>query len=206
LEGAVSRDVDPLAEYLAAMRRMTLDDARELMRYGVPLRAIATACPAPSRVELVGGDLFRPNPAGLPAWIFPACVADPAMPECIEVSDPFLVVSSGRVVDLVAFHPAAPGHWALRTGAATAVGAIPPQRLDPDPVPVHRDVIGWLRAECRGIALLTDHVLDARRVLLQIATIQAEDQQHVAQLQQILKTPMRPRPRLVLRAPRGLTA
>jgi len=41
-----------LGEYVSLMRRVTLDDARKLMRYGVPIQAITLVCPAPARIAL----------------------------------------------------------------------------------------------------------------------------------------------------------
>jgi hypothetical protein len=179
-----------IKEYLGSMRKMRLEDARQLMQqHGVPLRAIAAVCPAPTRVALDGDDRYKPNPAGAPAWVIPVCAVDPEMPEIIETDDPLGIVSLGPIVDLLAFHPAAPNRWALRLGLAGALGAIEPQYLDPVSVPAHRDVTAWLRSGCRGIVLLTRDAFKARRILAQVATIEAEDGQHAAELAALLVTP-----------------
>ena len=52
---------DLLAEYLAAMRTMTLDNARELVGHGISLLTITLVCPAPTRVVLDGDLYYRPD-------------------------------------------------------------------------------------------------------------------------------------------------
>jgi hypothetical protein len=188
-----------LAEYLPIMRQMSLDDARMLMRHGIPLRAITTVCPAPTRVALDGNDLYRPDPSGQPAWVMPVCAVDPGRPEEIETADPLSIVSLGPIVDLVAFHPAAPNRWALRLGLATVLGAIEPQCCNPDPVPVRRDITLWLRGECNGIVLLTRDAIEARRILSQIETIEAEDRQHADELAALLVSQPQMRSRVIAR-------
>jgi hypothetical protein len=197
----------PLDEYLAVMRKMGLDDAYELIGHGVPIRAIAAVCPAPTRVLLDGNDRrFRPDPAGQPAWVMPVCVIDPERLDAIEASDPSSVVSIGPAVDLLAFHPCAPNRWALRYGIATVLGTIAPQYCNPDPVPVHRDVTSWLRAECAGIMLLTHDPNEARRVLQQIHIIQAEDEQHEAQLRHLIEMPAWAAARFAVRSHQKIAA
>jgi hypothetical protein len=190
-----------LNEYLPAVRRMSLDDARKLMRHGVALRSITTVCPAPTRVALDGNDLYRPDPLVQSAWVMPVCAVDPRRSDAIETVDPLGIVSLGPVIDLVAFHPAAPNRWALRLGLATVLGAIEPQCCSPDPVPVRRDITAWLRGECRGIVLLTRDATEARRVLSQIETIEAEDRQHVDELAALLAAPLQMRSRVIARTP-----
>jgi hypothetical protein len=189
----------PLDEYLPQLRRMKLADARELMRYGVPLRAITTVCPTPTRVALDGDDRYQPDPSGAPAWIIPVCAVDPGRPDAIEAVDPLGIVGLGPVIDLVAFHPAAPNRWALRYGLATVLGAIEPQYCDSEPVPVHRDITNWLRAECKGIVLLTRDPFEGRRILHQIEPIEAEDERHADELAALLVAPRPMRSRVIAR-------
>jgi hypothetical protein len=184
----VTRSRDLVGEYIGALRRMTLDDARALMAEGVPLRAITLVCPVPARVTVESG-LFWPDPDGRPAWVVPAAAVDPADPERIETDDPANAISLGPIVDLVAFSPAAPGRWALRHGSAAVLGAIGPQCLDPPPVRVHRDVSAWLRAACEGLVLLTRDACEAGRILRQIETIEAEDRAHAAELRRQIERP-----------------
>jgi hypothetical protein len=194
------RSVALTAEYLWAMRKMSLEDARELMRYRIPLRAIATVCPAPTYIAFNGAaDRFYPDETGYKAWVIPICVAVPAEPDVIEAVDPLDVISTGPVIDLVAFHPAFPDHWALRTGTAAVLGAIEPQYCDSDPVPVHRDISDWLRGGCSGIVLLTHDRHEAHRTLCQIQYIDTEDKQHKRELEALAAVPRPVSPRITVR-------
>jgi hypothetical protein len=122
------------------------------------------------------GDRFRPDEVGRLGWVLPVAAVDPGRPELIETEDPLATISTGPFVDLAAsFSPARPGRWALRWGLAAVLGAIPPQYMEPEPVRVHRDVAGWLRAGCNGIVLLTGDGDEVPRVLSQIRRIDHED-------------------------------
>jgi hypothetical protein len=173
------------------MSRMTLDrDVEELKRHGVPMRAIVTVVPAPMKIKLdTSGELFWPDDTGLPVWVLPVCAADSDIPDAIEAIDPLTAVRTGPVIDLLAFSPLAPRRWALRRGIATVLGAIEPQRCTPEPIAVHQDITNWLRAECRGIVLLTREPIVAARVLRQCAAIEAEDEAHAAELRRLLAVP-----------------
>jgi hypothetical protein len=178
-----------------------------LIRYGVTVRAIETVCPAPTKISVDrSGEFYQPDEAGRPAWVFPVCCADPEKPDAIETPDPFTAVAAGAVLDLLAFSPVAPGQWALRRGIATVLGAIEPQYLDPVPVPVHRDVTDWLRADCRGIVLLTSHRIEVVRLLHQCRAIEAEDATHAAELRRILAGPPPKLPPIRVGAPRRSAA
>src|SRR5262249_31791823 len=126
-------------------------------------------------------------------------------PEMIETTDPNEAISAGALIDLIAFSPAAPRRFALRCGAATVLGAIEPQYLDPAPVPVHRDVTRWMRSGCRGIVLLRGDEHEARRILGQIARIEAEDDPHAPELGRLLMPPP-PQTIVVARRTRRLAA
>jgi hypothetical protein len=184
------RSHDLVAEYIRRMRAMTLDDARELMALGLPIRAITTVCPAPCSIRFTDAAclLYEPDCTGELAYIFPATTVDPEWPEQLEDIEPREVVSAGAVVDLVACHPQSPRH-ALRAGQALTLGAIDLQSWHPDPVRVHRTVNAWLRAGCTGIVLLTRDPYEASRVLREIHTIEAEDRQHARELKRLLRTP-----------------
>ena len=179
-----------LGEYVSLMRRVTLDDARKLMRYGVPIQAITLVCPAPARIALDrSGERYWLDDAGWSAWVLPVCCADHEDPESLEVPDPLTVVSTGAVIDLLAFHPDYPRRWPFRLGNAAVLGAIEPQYLDPGPATVHRDVTDWLRSGCGGIVLLTRDPVETGRILRQGAAIEAEDQVHAAELRRVLVPP-----------------
>jgi hypothetical protein len=159
---------DILEEYLEVMRRMTVDEVRELMRQGVPIKSIAAVCPAPAQI-LVEGERFQFHTDGSRGWVFPVCGGLD-----LETPDPLTTVSVGEVIDLVAFSPRVPRAWALLRGAATVLGAVEPQYLDPAPVVLRQDPMAWLRAECDGIVLLTSDPVERRRVLRQIRRIARE--------------------------------
>lgn len=197
-----------IEEYLVPMRRMTLEDhVVELMRHDIPIRAIAAVCPAHTSIAFnEDADRYWPDDKGHPAWIMPVCVADPARPQLIETVDPLDVVSTGPVIDLVAFHPDYPGCWALRLGLATVLGAIEPQYLDPDPVPIHRDVMDWLRADRRGIMLFTRDPVEVGRILRQCVKVEVEHRDHAVELHRTLEMPRPVWPAITVRARRKAAA
>jgi hypothetical protein len=102
-----------------------------------------------------------------------------------ENSDPIETISSGAVVDLVAFNPAVPG-WATRCDNAVWLGAIGSQYLEPDPVPIRRSPAAWLKAGCEGICILTRDRAAAYHVLAGCHGLIAEDRQHAVELVAIL--------------------
>jgi hypothetical protein len=168
--------VDLLGEYRADLRRMPVAEAVRLHdEFSVPWRAITKACPAPSKARFVGRDkrLFEPDEDGRAVWVMPACCVDPERPEEIECLDPMAVVATGPLIDLVAFHPARRGRFALRIGNAAVLGAVEPQYLDPDCVPVWDDIADWLRDNCRGIVLLTNDCHQKGRILRRLWSIEA---------------------------------
>ena len=97
---------------------------QELLRHGLRSEAIAIF-PVPARIALDGpGERYWLDDAGRLAWVLPVCCADPGDPAVIEAPDPTWAISIGPVIDLLAFHPDAPGRWALRLGNAVVLGAI----------------------------------------------------------------------------------
>jgi hypothetical protein len=183
---AKMRSRDLIGEYLAAMRAMTLEDAKALEAQGIPFRAIATVCPAPTRIRFTDatGNRYAPDPSGSPAYVFPVTVVDPESPHLIEDPQPEIAVAVGPIIDLVAISPGNPACWALRIGAAEVIGAVEPQyALFCDPVRVHCSVVGWLRAECQGVVILTQCPDKAAHILREINCIHAEDAKHKVELQ-----------------------
>jgi hypothetical protein len=87
------------------MRTMTFEDLKELLASGIPIGAIASVCPAPTRIAFeanTNNRRYRPAPNGDRAHIFPAVAADPGRPDLIEADDPRDVIWTGCLVDLVA--------------------------------------------------------------------------------------------------------
>jgi hypothetical protein len=113
--------------------------------------------------------------------------ADPERPDRTEADDPRDVISTGWLVDLVAVSIKGPNRWALRTGAASVLGAVECQLgLFADPVPVHRDVLSWLRCGCRGIVILTQDPFQAGRILRQLTAPECEDTDHKAEIDRLM--------------------
>src|SRR5262249_3284897 len=160
---------------LTPMRNAPFANAQRLLAAGIPLEAISLVCPVETRISLnKNGNRFAPDATGCAAWIIPVAVPDPWREDVIEAIDPKAVVASGVIVDLLAFSFAHQRH-ALRLGQAVVLGAIEPEYCEPDRVPVHRTAIGWLRAACVGIVLLTKDQFEAGRILRQIDRPLAED-------------------------------
>jgi hypothetical protein len=188
--------IDPLAEYLDLMRQTSLEAVEQLhTKFHIPWTAIAATCPAPTRVAFsdLSQRFCRPDPDGMQAWVLPVCCVDPAQPEEIEATDPLGVVVGGHVVDLVAFDPERPRRIVRRTGLGTVLGAVEPQLLDPEPVPIWRDDSDWLRAGCNGVVLLTDDIFEKGRILRRISAVKAEDPEHAQQLKAWIELPEYPR-------------
>jgi hypothetical protein len=179
------REVALIHEHLAALHNTRFADLAPLVVAGIRWETIATAVPALAciRVSRLAG--FQPDEGGGNAFIIPVRVENPITPEAL---DPAAAVCDGAVVDLVAFHPHHPDHWALRREAAEWLGAIEPQYLDPDPVPVWRTPLAWLRADCRGLVLLGDRA-SQYRILTLLHSIVAEDDGHAAELRCLLARP-----------------
>ncbi len=184
---------DLLAELRSARAAMSRKNRAELMGAGIAPELI-------DRYPLIGtaemrikGGLYEPAPDGAPAYVTPVLVGDPVSP---EIPDPLVYARHfGDIVDLVAWHPRHPGHWALRVGAATWLGCIEPQYLDPDPVAIRRAPLAWLRAGCDGLVILSSEPADAYRLLSGCHEIIAENQQHAAELRKLVRQPW-PRPRI----------
>jgi hypothetical protein len=186
--------IDPRREYLQSMRRMPFAAAERLHKFGIPWRAITLACPVPVRVRFAdkARSLFEPYEDGKAAWVIPATCCDATRLEEIEAVDPLDVVSTGPIVDLVAFHPARRSRFALRIGHAVVLGCVEPQHLEPDRVPVWADITDWLKSGCNGIVLLTADPHQRGRILRRIESIEAQDP---ARVKAWLALPEYPTPR-----------
>jgi hypothetical protein len=162
--------------------------------YGVPPMLITIAqLIGIKRVKIKGRRLYEPDAAGEPFCITPVLVDSPWTPES---RDPAITVRYGALVDLVAWRPDRPSEWALRGGAATWLGAVPPQYCQPDPVPVSHSILGWFQAGAAGIVLLTDDPAERWRILADFrGGIDAEDDRHAAELRRAVARPW-PGPRV----------
>jgi hypothetical protein len=173
-------------EYLAVLRSTRLADLKPLIAVGVGWQAITDAVPAYCSNVKVTSSTFEFVEDGGSAFVLPVRVETPLTP---EASDPAQAIRDGWIVDLVAFHPAHPSRWALRRGTAEWLGAVEPQYLDSEPVPVWRTPLAWLEAGCRGLVLLSREHTSQYRVLSGLGEVVAEDTWHAAELRQTLARP-----------------
>jgi len=171
-------------EHWRALRSTRVEDLAALTAAGVGWSAITDAVPAWAKIR-VDAAAFEFNDCGGEAFVLPVRTDSPTTPESIE---PLASVRESWIVDLVAFHPRHPARWALLYGSAEWIGAIEPQYLDPEPVPVWRSPLSWLRADCRGLVLLGDRA-SQYRILTLLNSIVAEDERHAAELRRILVRP-----------------
>jgi hypothetical protein len=174
-------------EYLCALGTTApKNDLDPLLSAGVSRRAISIAMPALVRVAVHGG-FYHPEPdSGGLAYVIPVRVDDPFSPEAI---DPAEAINGGGIVDLVAFHPAHPHRWALRVGAAEWLGAVEPQYMGPAAVQIWRSPLDWLRADCRGLVILSPDPRDQYRLLSSFGALLVEDVEYATELRQILARP-----------------
>lgn len=189
---------DLWAEFSAAQRDLTPPDRVMLEDHGIAPGHILFLIGI-SQIRVDRG-LYEPDSNGGEAFVSPVLVEDPFTPETVS---PETAVHFGELVDLVAWHPRRPSSFALRTGAAEWLGAIEPQYFEPSPVPIHRSVLRWFQSGCRGLVLLTQE-RGARHLLLTGCRggVVAEDDQHAAELQAIMRPPWRAPPVTVARAAR----
>lgn len=158
--------------YLACAA-LTFAQAQDLIGRGIAVRTLLGRVRT-ATIRVVG-ELFEFDEQGVEAYITPVR-GDPAGE--FELPEAEAVLDHLPLLDLVAWHPDAPGHWALWRGSVAVLGLIEPQYLEPFPVTVHRDVLGWLRASCKGLVLLTRGESESFGLLHRISTIAAEDREH----------------------------
>lgn len=178
---------DLLAELRAAWAAMNRDHRTELIAAGILVEIIELYPLIGTASVRLQGRLYEPAPDGRPAYITPVLVADPASPETPAPGT--YACHLGEIVDLVAWHPAYPERWALRVGAASWLGCIEPQYMDPEPVCIRRSPLAWLRAGCDGLAILSRDPADAYRLLTGCARLVAEDRTHATELRRLVRQP-----------------
>ena len=140
-----------MREAFAAMGRADIDHLTQL---GVPfilLNYFQMVGLARVREDWSGG-LYIPHPRGRLAYVTPVCVQYEDTPESTR-PDAFPLI--GNLIDLVAWDERQPETWRLRTGAASWLGAIRPQYLDPEPAPVRASPLSWLQHRCTGLVPLS---------------------------------------------------
>src|SRR5262249_31475961 len=134
-------------EMREAFAAMEPRDVQQLVELGVPEIFI-------EHFQMVGlarvredrsRSLYFPEPRGRLAFVTPVCVQYDDTPEstCPEA---FPLI--GNLIDLVAWDERAPDVWRLRTGAASWLGAISPQYVNPEPAPIQPSPLSWLQHRC----------------------------------------------------------
>ena len=172
-------------EYLDALRQTGWDDSAPLREAGVGGPGLSVGI-ALAGISVSRGGAYQPDRDGGAAFVLPVRVDNPLSP---EAADPVDAVRHGEIVDLLAFSVAFPQRWALRTGAATWLGAVEPQYLEPEPTPIWRTPLRWLGNDCHGLVLLSRDRRDRYRVLTCLDAIVAEDEAHAAELRKLLEQP-----------------
>jgi hypothetical protein len=173
------------AEVLATGEGLDNWFRESLTRYGVhPNLWLRDGLTHPVR-GLLDGRRAQLDAAGRRLWCCPVRIeADP------DVDDPEDSIRCSPLVDLVVFDPQRPDAWALRGGLADWLGAVPADDPLPEPIPVHRHPLAWLRARCRGLVVLTGDPRRAQSVLIGIRRILAEDVEHGRTLRRICAMPL----------------
>jgi hypothetical protein len=172
-------------EYLMALQSTRFSDLAALRQAGVDGPGLAIG-PAFASIQMADGRFQLDTHGDAKAFVLPVRVGNPLT---AEVNDPIKAVRHGTLIDLIALSPAYPNQWALRLGNATWLGAIEPQFLMPEPVPVWRTPLAWLRNDCRGLVLLSPVRSEQYRVLTVCDSIVAEDERHAAELREVLDHP-----------------
>jgi hypothetical protein len=135
---------------------------------------------------LIEGETYQPMAGGSIVFVAPVRTH----PHGPEHANPELFLRVGDIVDLVAWDPEQPDRWVLRTGAATCLGCIGPQLLDPDPVCIWRTPLRWLQSGGSGLCPLMCDLGEIQRLLLGVRHLIAEDVEHGRQLRDLLSRPL----------------
>src|SRR3954469_14456498 len=178
---------DLLAEYGWSLAHTIPGNLDPLRKAGIAETMLVAIIPVWVPIAIMKDGLhFEPDPDGDGfGFIVPVRIDNPLSPEAV---DPVATVRDGLIVDLLAFSPAVPNRWALRTGAATWLGAAEPQYMGPEPTPVWRTPLRWL-GEGSGIVLLSRDRRDRYRTLASLDSIIAEDEAHAVELLRLLAHP-----------------
>ncbi len=134
-------------------------------------------------IEVVGkSGLYQPaeEGGGQPAFIHP-----------VHADGPY-----SDIIDIIAWRPADPGTWWLRTGVAALLGgfALRCAWAHKWPLRLHRTPLSWLASDGNG-AVVLDWAY-CRSDLLDLAGLDAADYRHAEQIERALRVPPPPQPRI----------
>lgn len=189
--------LDLASEHAAAVKALTDNQHEDLVLAGVDRVDIALGMVGAAYGHVVG-DRFELRQDGRLAYCTPVR-ADPTRPLSLETPIASSALRLGDLIDIVYWHPEAPRRWALRTGVAEVLGLIEPQYCGPEPVAIHRGVLGWFRHGCDGLVILSPDPWVVYRLLSQCTSgLLAENERHAEELRAALDHPW-PRPPVYVR-------
>jgi hypothetical protein len=163
----------------------------------------------PADVERLADALYgKPGPFGVEYGRIEAVVgAAPVRPvgtSLLEIADDGrwaalqpVEDAGGEVVDLIAWHPAMPAQWRLLTGAGEALGLRELDMLgEGETIICYASPANWLRADGRGLCLLSEDWAVVQRILIGERRVGAETAELGRRLDKILR--YRPSPEILV--------
>jgi hypothetical protein len=192
------KSVNLVAELYVAQGALTTEHRHTLRALGIPDVTVARGFVGVARILPDKRGTYQPIADGCVAFVTPVRIGvDPSSPEDRDFA---LVPQYGELIDLVAWSPRDPRRWATRCDYGTWLGAIPPQYVQPEAVPMRRSPLSWLRADGTGLCVLARERIEGYRLLSLCGQLRAEDRQHQRELHDILARPF-PVPPITIAAP-----
>lgn len=201
----------PARDALSACSPISQEFVDRLASLGVSIAPlVGEVLLAQARIKILKSGQFELNPSSPAVAIITPIRVDSRVPptsiECLPEGraagapvaknrEPaeYVIPRRGSTIDLVAWHPSRPENFATLLGIATILGVVRgPQDSKSAPVRVHRGVLGWFRAGCSGIVMLSQDPAVRFDVLHQIGgKIIAEDDEHETLLRKWAQPPIR---------------
>jgi hypothetical protein len=154
--------IDLAAEWSLALAAMTIADELDLIDAGIPAE-LFRRCRIDKDLYLhrligkapivVAAGIYDVHPDGAEAFITPLRREES---HTIASYAPAAYVRYGCLLDLVAWHPATPGSWALRAGDSEALWLGLSEWPSNETTPVWGSPFEWLAAGGVGLVPLTD--------------------------------------------------
>jgi hypothetical protein len=184
------KTADLEAEHRAAVHNLTTEDAKELVdELLIPFFLVIIhqmVGVLPIRLDKTRW-LWEPDPESSQlAYITPLRIG---RPDTALSPEPWGMPRCGDLVDLIAWHPANPHRFALRTAACPWLGCVP--WAEPFPALIRATPLSWLQADCDGLVLLTRKPAQLRTILGDFEYgIQTETDQLAAKLNELIREPL----------------